>query len=465
MSFYTSFDEFETQIYTNTVARRYFPLTFVNPSDGGQSGLRSVYPIGRNGGQATTLNAVGTQVFRRGTQSATGGRAKEIRVGGTFWFPRLDLFGSTLAYDPGFPTVVPKGNVLFDFRVSARTGTEAGQCDLAACYNPETNISTDVSGACADEQITRVLETGGVPYRRILLRLSISNDGRLVATVKDGGDFVIKQEIIASTPPDTIPTRSWVNIQAFVDIGDYLLGVPGRLYVFVDGELVIEFDEIAVYDQGHRFSSVFQAPTAKNLSQRRTLGGCLVYEPDFVGFHDVGLYAMYTLENFSNPEGAGRCDEYFIIPSPVDDPKTPFVWNAKPLTVTADGGRSETVIAGGTPAATRWQSVATDDGTVTEVSAGSLGVGDLYEHSGIDVDGRDVYGLQVRLRHRSADAVQGASRTVISDGVSTSTSFDRVRTTGVTHSNAGAFFPRAPDGTAWTEGKLNATEIGMERDL
>jgi hypothetical protein len=354
---------------------------------------RDIVP-GKTGGQAMALEGQSYPVIR-GLGSPTTGRTPYVRIGFSLY---LDSPGSSFLFW-GAEDETPTGTILFDLIVAAqqRLGSFAyvvNEFGQIMAYNHTTHDYDIVAEPETFTQITGAVQDG-LTWRTAACRLGVNSDGYL-RLVSGEHDRVLGNQpaLVVARSTRRIPFRSWTRVEL-----ELFMGTPfrsGYAYCWIDSELAIEAPSVsfmleATIGVASGPFSVFAIPAPNSHNGNRPVNS------DIGGFHSISIPG-----NFGINEGRSAMDDLFILTDEPPSAGSPLgEIEVVPLALTGDGSVSESEIVGDAPAATRWESVADDDGDDTKV-AFEPDEEDRYTFDAVD-SGRTVLGVGLSARVKKSD--------------------------------------------------------------
>lgn len=426
---------------------------------------RLIASDGRNGGRALDLrnpSGVNVRYISRGVQGPRSGRTRIVRFG--FAVKIEQSPSSFLFLNPAtLPSQVASGSLLCELRVSAEQGANpvANVLQSTECYDVGDDLFNVGVLAPAGQQET-VIESQS--YAVPALSLYINSDGRLRVikgrygqSIAFGNPFFGNEEIIA-TSSIAVPLQQWAHIEVFVYMGSPESG-DGFLYVWIDGEPAITVDSgINFVVRGIMASTRSAAYSPPFLPYPTSRNGCRVYRADTQGFYSIAIPADFTITG-----SPVLMDDFYLFTDIPATPGPPFGDLAvRELAVTGNGTPQDSVIGGTSPAATRWQSVETDDASVTLVRLEGAGDEDRYAAANL-TGGEVVKAVRVVVRAKKTDAGAAdlAMRVTTPAGtvegtvvpVPSATDYSTIEQAWLTD----------PADAAWTTSAVDNAEPGMRR--
>lgn len=451
MSWFDSFDTYPTgnvNIYEN-YPRTIMTAPFLPTLNAANV---EISPNGRRGGKALVANLStgdGYAIYlTRGIVGPTVGREPYVRIGMAVFLQGGDsLLNST-------------GNVLFSLRVAAQHRESAN----VTYYEINNVIQAYVDGVqWSPAKVPDGKQVDGnidsIPYRRDAFFIGVGSDGFLRASIgKEGSILANLTETVISRSSVQIPFDQWCHLEFSV-----FMGTPdtndGFIYGWVDGQLVMQATNINLAVEADYDNIFYRARTMfeQLLNGPRVASGSHLYNADNRGYIEFRLHPAAG-------SGTSLMDDLYVLHDPSIPGNVPLGdLVGIDLPVTADGNFQNSTIGGTSPAATHWQSVATDDGDVTRVEFDEFDE-DSYDHSTLS-SGLTVKALRVIARAKKSDAGAGALSLTANNndggllaerqGISSTASY-------ITISNT---FERDPLGAEWTPASINNTEIGIKRSL
>jgi hypothetical protein len=422
---------------------------------------RRIVAPGRNGGRALSFSAeagIDPSYIRRGTRTLFVGRQRYLRFGCAL---RLDgSLDSFLDVNAALlPSAVSSGTLLCELRVSAERELNpiADSRQANECWSVELDEFLPTASLRDGEQVT-VIE--GLRYAVPAFSLYVNSDGYLrvikgrylqsIAT----GTAALGNEVIIGTSFLPMPLRQWVHLECEVNMGSPN-GTDGYVYCWADGQLVLEVLNINFVVLG-LMQQLRQSPySVPFLPYPTTRNDCTAYRADTVGFYDIGFPVIAG--------GQHLMDDFFLFGRIPQTPGVPVGdLRAIGLAVTSDSTPQDSVITGSSPASTRWQSVATDDGDVTTVSFGGVGE-DRYGVANMTSDDT-IYAVAVNARIRKSD--NGTARVSLGEEDADGTQLGEIEATESVDGfqTQTATFETDSDDASWTASAVNDMVVVIRRE-
>lgn len=421
---------------------------------------------GRNGTEALVLNNESTtgtaRYYARGLETPTGGRTPYVRMGFAIYLNG----GSRFTGDDSL------GQRIVTLRVAGqrRPSPNVTYFEIAGVVQSLNNDNTWSAVAAPDyQQVTGVIE--GCVYRRDAVMLGVSSDGFLRVSKSNTDGIFGSQEPVISRSTKQLQFDQWSHIELSL-----YLGAPdsnnGYVYVWLDGELVGSATDVLFSPEANYNISLYSPqscfPDVSLLSGPREASGGQYYNADNQGLYDFCIHrsgALATGMGSDSPTFFNRLDDLYVITGPIATaPNVPLGdLVARPLAVVADGASQDSTIGGTSPAATRWQSVATDDGDVTRVE--------------MVPDDADQYVPDTLTGSPTVAAVRVRATVKKSDGGAGGVAVGLTNTDGAVESNTldvdsasayevvDATFVTDALGASWTPATVNDAELTLRRVL
>lgn len=455
MSWFDSFDTYATGAVD--LINRY-PSSRENGVETGEADVR-ISAYGRGGGKALLLNpgsvATSTALIR-GIDTPTEGRSPYIRAGMAVFLTE----GTT--FIGGFNT----GEPLFGLRVAAqhRPSPNVTYYEIGGVVQSLNNDLTWSPVAPPDfVQVTGTIE--GLTYRREALVLGVSSDGFLRVSLAStegilGGEF---DPFIARSTKQ-VPFDQWCHLELSLSMGTFGAS-DGFLYCWLDGELVMSVTNTSLAVEANYNVSPYTARTdARLLTAPREASGGQYFNADNGGYLDFVVYPYGTPRLGDSATETNRLDDLYILTDPTnaDQPLGDLVSILLP--VVADGASQDSVISGTSPAATHWQSVATDDGDVTRVTFADAGDVDRYGMDTLD-SGLTVKALQINARVKKSD---GGAAVITLGAVNTGGTVEALGMDVTNTADYGTYsqtYEKDALGADWTPTTVNDAELRIRRVL
>jgi hypothetical protein len=452
VSWFDSFDTYATGV--TSLLTRYPAST--------NSGDVRISQYGRRGGKALVLtpsNVAIRTTLARGISTPLSGREPYVRIGMAVYL----LGGDSLNGPNEF------GQQLFTVRVSAqhRSSVHVTYYEIGGVIQAYNDDTTWSPAKVPDfEQVDGIVEN--FVYRKPAIVIGVGSDGFLrisrAARQQPSPDFYNADFLIARSTRQ-MPFNQWCHLEFSIFMGTD--GDPdGFIYGWIDGELAMQVNAVSLaveadYDNlfyvSQRFAGLLTGP--------RVASGSHLFNADNRGYCDFTIppYGTASLAADS-PTTYSRMDDLYILTDPTtpDQPLGDLI--GYPLPVIADGASQDSIIGGTSPAATHWQSVATDDGDVTRVAFGDEDDTDYYEPDDLDA-GLTVKAVMVRATMKKSDG--GAAQMAL--GITNTDGALEANPTDVTSSTAygeyNVTFEKDPLGVDWTPTTVNDAEISARRVL
>ena len=452
MSWFDSFDTYPTgsvniyEAYPKSIMTAAFLPTL-------NQATVTISPNGRRGGKALVYNlssgAYGTYLTR-GIVGPKTGREPYVRIGMAVFLQG----GASLNGEEN------TGNELFTLRVAAQKRSSANVTYFeidgviqAFIDGIQWSPAKVPNGGQADGNID------AIPYRENALAFGVATDGFLRASLRNTSGLFGSWGPIVSRSTMQMPFDQWCHLEFSVFMGTPFTD-DGFIYVWIDGQLAMQLTNVNLAIEANYDNIFYRARTTFEnlLNGPRVASGSELYNADNRGYIEFRLYPAAV-------GGVSLLDDLYVLHDPTIPGNVPLGdLVGINLPVTANGSPQSSVIGGTTPAATRWESVETDDGNVTLVEFADSGDEDNYEHLALD-SGLTVKALRVISRIRKSDAGAGAV-TLSVDNTDGELVTNRLPVASVdNYETVSATFERDPLGAEWTSTTVNDAEIGVKRVL
>lgn len=452
VSWFDSFDTYATG--TVNLYQTYPKSVMISPFSGTlNQATVEISPDGRNGGKALIANmqsgAYGTYLTR-GIVGPTSGREPYVRIGMAAYLTA----GSSLNSEDG------RGEVLFSLRVAA----QHRESSYPPYYEIDGVIQSYVDGLTWQEAEPpdNAQEIGNInqlQYRKDALFVGVGADGFIRVSVGDRSDSLGNgSHPIISRSTKQLPFNQWCHLEFSL-----FMGTPdtndGFVYGWLDGELVLQLIETNLAVEANYDNILYRERTTFEslLNGPRVDAGSHLFNADNRGYVEFRLH----------PYNAGETnliDDLYVLHDPSTPANVPIGdLVGIDLPVNADGTFQNSTIGGTTPAATHWQSVATDDGDLTRVEFDEFDE-DAYDHESLDV-GLTVKALRVIARAKKSDGGAGAIRLTATNGDGGLVAERQDVNSTAEYITISDTFERDPLGNEWTPITVNDSEIGIKRAL